>query len=197
MTATQVLRAAFVRTAGARDRIYVTRTDGSEVSWSFPTYGDALPHDLVHLIVESCFGLSSGFWGRVDRGADPERIAAEANRIGGKDKYAGFGADRTELLRAEALANAPWWRDGTTLEEIEQAVGEQCRQLGVAVPDRFLERAASARGMLARMNERWRALGSKGTLDVTFRTDRPEDSQIELAGREAERSQIADQRTPR
>src|SRR5262245_15116764 len=65
-----VLKAAFVRTVGERDRVYVTRSDGSQVSWAFPSYGGALPHDLVHLVVESAFGLSQGFWGRVDAGAD-------------------------------------------------------------------------------------------------------------------------------
>ncbi len=46
------MQVSFVRTAGARDRIYVRRTSGSEVSWEFPSYGDELPHDLVHLVVE-------------------------------------------------------------------------------------------------------------------------------------------------
>ena len=46
------MKASFVRTEGAPDRIYVVRSDGSETSWSFPTYGDGLPHDLCHLVVE-------------------------------------------------------------------------------------------------------------------------------------------------
>lgn len=62
------MRVSFVRTRGARDRIYATRDDGSEVSWSFPTYGEALPHDTVHLVVESILGLRQGFWGRVAAG---------------------------------------------------------------------------------------------------------------------------------
>jgi hypothetical protein len=69
-----------------RDRIYVVRPDGSEVHWAFPTYGDDPPHDLIHLVVEAAFGLRRGFWGRVDAGADPAAISAEANRKGGKDK---------------------------------------------------------------------------------------------------------------
>ena len=76
-----VLRASFVRVAGQRDRIYVLRSDGSEVSWVFPTYGDMVPHDLVHVVVESAFGLKNGFWGRVDAGVDPAR-----------DPEGGFGA---------------------------------------------------------------------------------------------------------
>ena len=102
------LRATFLRTEGQRDRIYVKRSDGSEVSWAFPTYGEGLPHDLVHLVVETVFDLSKGFWGRVDRGADPGRISEEANRMGGANKYSAFGPDQVELARAEALAAARW-----------------------------------------------------------------------------------------
>jgi len=50
------------------------------------SYGDGLPHDLAHLVVESAFGLRGGFWGRVDDGADPQAINAEANGKGGRDK---------------------------------------------------------------------------------------------------------------
>lgn len=103
-----VLRASFVRTIGERDRIYVVRSDGSQVDWAFPSYGDALPHDLIHLVVEAAFGLAQGFWGRVDAGADPGAIMADANRRGGRDKYLGFGTDRSELQLAEVLANPGW-----------------------------------------------------------------------------------------
>src|SRR6478736_3934875 len=95
------LRARFVRTVGERDRVYVRRSDGSETSWVFPSFGDGLPHDLVHLVVEQDFGVRDGFWGRVDRGVEPAAINAEANRVGGKGKYAGFGPDLQQLLLAE------------------------------------------------------------------------------------------------
>ena len=86
-----MLNASFVRTVGDRDRIYVRRSDGSEVNWVFPTFGDAPPHDMIHLIVESAFGVTQGFWGRVDDGVDPGVISAQANRAGGRNKYAAFG----------------------------------------------------------------------------------------------------------
>lgn len=174
-----MLQATFVRTAGDRDRVYVTRSDGTELSWSFPTYGDRIPHDLVHLVVEARFGLRSGFWGRVDGGTDPARINAEANRVGGKDKYASFGSDRAELLMAEALANAPWRLKGATHEQILQAVSEECRRLGVPTPERFFACATDVQSTLARLGERWRALVPKGAVNATFRTEAPEASVIE------------------
>src|SRR5262249_43475150 len=116
------MRIRFVRTAGAPDRVYVRRSNGSETSWSFPPYGDAGPHRLVHVVVEAEFEIGDGFWGRVDRGVDPARINAEANRTGGKEKYAGFGDDLRGLYLAEAVANLSWgvaeWSDDERLRQV-------------------------------------------------------------------------------
>jgi len=62
-----VLKATFVRRRGRRDRVYVTRADGTSTGWDFPSYGDGLPHDLCHLVVEEELKLSGGFWGRMSR----------------------------------------------------------------------------------------------------------------------------------
>src|SRR5258706_12059736 len=111
------MRIRFVRTSGAPDRVYVRRSDGSETSWSFPTYGDAVPHDLVHLVVEDAFAIADGFWGRVDRGVDPARINADANRTGGTNKYAGLGDDLRGLYLAEPLPNFSLGIDQVTDED--------------------------------------------------------------------------------
>src|SRR5215470_13391580 len=110
------MEVSFVRSQGQRDRIYVRRTNGTEVSWVFPTFGNYIPHDLVHLVVEAAFGLRQGFWGRVDAGVDPARINAEANRMGGANKYAAYGPDQVELMIAEMLA-ATRWGDSTLSDE--------------------------------------------------------------------------------
>jgi hypothetical protein len=150
------MRVCFVRKRGERDRVYVTRTDGTEVSWVFPSYGDALPHDLVHLVVEAAFGLARGFWGRVDEGADVARMNAAANRAGGKDKYAGFGADLGELLLAEALANGLAAR---------LALGEDAPDLPAPCS---AERAREAKSVLDRLTQRWRAIDPKGAIELHF-----------------------------
>src|SRR5918999_3985156 len=121
------LEATFVRTVGEKDRIYVTRSQGSTVSWVFATYGEALPHDLVHLVVESAFGIAEGFWGRVDAGTDPAAITHEANRKGGRDKYAAFGADQSQLQLAEALANVRWLEGGVPVALLIEQALSACR----------------------------------------------------------------------
>ena len=55
---------SFARTAGERDRFYVQPPDDSEASWNYPSYGDAVPRDLVHFVVERALGMSDGIWAR-------------------------------------------------------------------------------------------------------------------------------------
>ena len=159
----------FVRTAGAPDRVYVRRTDGSETSWSFPTYGDALPHDMVHLVVEEAFQIADGFWGRVDRGVDPARINAEANRLGGANKYKGFGDDLRGLLLAETVANLSWGISEISDEQRLQQVADECEKHGIAMPPLVdPARLQNVRTRLAELSAQWRALVPKGTLELTF-----------------------------
>jgi hypothetical protein len=64
------LTASFTRRRGEHDEVQFVRTDGTKTEWEFPSYGDALPHDFVHFIVEEGLGLTDGFWGLIDDGAD-------------------------------------------------------------------------------------------------------------------------------
>ena len=45
----QMIQVSFFRNRRGRDRVYVTRSDGTAAGWDFPTYCDGLPHDLCHL----------------------------------------------------------------------------------------------------------------------------------------------------
>jgi hypothetical protein len=164
-----VLKASFVRTVGERDRIYVVRSDGSEVNWAFPTYGDALPHDLIHLVVEAAFGLARGFWGRVDAGADPGAIMAEANRRGGTNKYAGFGSPQSELQLAEALANPGWLVGEPSTASLHERIIAACREPGLAAPGALsAQRIDEVRVVLKLLASRWQGLSPKGALDLDF-----------------------------
>src|SRR4051794_32338537 len=130
-----MMKIAFVRTQGQLDRVYVTRTDGTETSWSFPAFGRYVPHDLVHLVVETAFGLSQGFWGRVDAGIDVARINAEANRTGGANKYAKFGSNQTDLSIAEILAATRWADQTLTDENLIRSIHEAINNQLFRVPE--------------------------------------------------------------
>src|SRR5207247_9557397 len=104
---------------------------------SFPPDGRALAHDMVHRVVEEAFRIADGFWGRVDRGVDPARINAEANRTGGANKYGGFGDDLRGLYLAEAVANLSWGISEVSDEQRLQPVADECTKQGIAVPTLF------------------------------------------------------------
>jgi hypothetical protein len=149
----------FVRTVGAPDRIYVDRGAGGEGRWSFPTYGDELPHDLVHLVVEARFGVRDGIWAAVATGVDLARANAQANRAGGKDKYRGTGLDRPGVLLSETLANAGW------------RLGDDARiaaDLAAAGVDASAGQVAAVRAELDGLRDRWRALAPRGALRFDF-----------------------------
>jgi hypothetical protein len=164
-----MLEASFVRTVGDRDRIYVTRSNGSEVNWVFPTYGDVPPHDMIHLIVESAFGVTQGFWGRVDAGIDPGRIAEQANRIGGRNKYAAFGEDLSDLALAELLANVGWLMQDNSAELLQKQILMTCREANLDPPALLsMERTAQVRAVLRSLAARWSGLKPKGAIRLVF-----------------------------
>ncbi|AKT41912.1 hypothetical protein [Chondromyces crocatus] len=174
-TTPRFLRASFVRIQGQRGRIYVHRSDGSEVSWVFPSAGAFLPHDLFHLVAEGAFGLRAGFWGRVDGGADPARINDEANRMSGPERYRGFGDDRRELLQAEALVGALWSGNERTPAERVEAIVVACAGFGVAPPASLGEaRVVAALRGLQHLDPAWKMLLPKGTIVLPFDVDDPQ-----------------------
>lgn len=131
----------FVKTPGARDRVYCERPDGSTASWSFPSYGPtSMPHDLVHFAVERALGLSDGVFGKVAAGADLARINAAANRTAGSV--------------AEAYAD---------LQPLDQVLESERRAAGdeTGLTPRQLAQLHQTR---AELHRAWTDLGDQGTL---------------------------------
>jgi hypothetical protein len=151
------LTASFVRHRGRRDRIYVTRSDATEVFWDFPSYGEGLPHDLVHLVVEDGLGIVNGFWGLVDQGAGVQLVNNQAT-----------------LVRAGTpLVDIPGV-DFSGLKAAERAVAGLAR--GVDQPDGSSEAAvASTRQRLAELARRWRETADGDALILTFEGGGPDD----------------------
>ena len=102
-----MLKATFVRRRGHRDRVYVTRADGTSTGWDFPSYGDGLPHDMCHLVVEDELKLPDGFWGLIDQGGQIEPINGQATLVhNGKPLVELSGSDFAGLMQAEAAVAA-------------------------------------------------------------------------------------------
>jgi hypothetical protein len=145
------------------------------MAWEFPTYRGSLPHDLVHLVVETGFGLRGALWGRIDAGADPAQIHGEAQRGPG-------GEDRRELLIAEGLATVRWYDPALDDEALCRDVAESCAAFGVEAPENVSpERVAGVRAALCHLRARWSGPGRR-TLTLAFGADDPEGWLVALLG---------------
>jgi hypothetical protein len=124
---------------------------------------------MIHLIVESAFGMTQGFWGRVDAGADPGVIATRANRIGGRNKYAAYGDDLSGLVLAEVLANPGWLVNDISAEGLHGQILASCSQANLSPPLLLSpERTAEVRAILRQLARQWKGLNPRGTIQLVF-----------------------------
>lgn len=162
-----VLVATFVRRRGRHDRIYVARSDGTTTGWDFPGYGDGLPHDLCHLVVEDELGIQDGFWGLVASGVGVALVDGQATlmrrgRALGKDP----GVDLSGLAVAEAAVAVLCGLGlvGSDLDDYEQR-----RQAALGAMDtRAVERI---RGRLADLSRAWADVDDGGSIRLSFQGD--------------------------
>jgi hypothetical protein len=96
-------------------------------------------------------------------------VNAEANRIGGKDKYAGFGEDLRGLNLAESLANLSWAVADFSDEERLKRLRSESEKSGIPLPESVtLDTLRKVHARLDDLRTQWRALGSKGTIELTW-----------------------------
>jgi len=181
---------SFVRRRGRRDRVHVTRDDGLSTAWDFPTYGDRLPRDLCHLIVEEGLGIVAGFWGLVDQGVEVRLVDNEATLVrGGEPLVAQAGVDFSDLVRAEE-AVALLGPTGVDVDDVGGLAVARLEPVSTHAPDGAgfssgtgfelpagvtEEQVASVRHRLLDLAEQWLALddGDAITLVYTGRASGP------------------------
>ena len=154
-----MLRATFVRKRGHRDHVYVVRSDDSTLDWAFPSYGDGLPHDFCHLVVEDGLGLADGFWGLIDAHVDVSLRDNQATLVrGGMPLVEEPGIDFSGLRRAEdavAVLASPFFDPNAARRlaspETVTAITDRLRELG----------------------HQWRDLDDGGAVTVVFGTHDP------------------------
>ena len=150
-----MLEVAFVRRRGGRDRVYVTRADGTSTGWDFPSYGDWLPHDLCHLLVEEEFGLTDGFWGLVDRGVEVGLVDNQAMLMReGKPLVEHAGFDLRGLMEAEAAVAA-----------LTGPAAPDAGALPAVTPP---EAVTTVTSRLETLAAQWRALDDGGAITLEF-----------------------------
>jgi hypothetical protein len=153
----------FTKRADARHRLTIIRDDGTVSQGKMvPGLGaDAIPHDLLHALVEQTLGFRRGVYGMVDSGLDVARLLDPAQKEANKAE--------PELMLSEMV---------TTLLQGEVAyvgVGEadlgerlrlQCKEHGLQAPVLDEDRLRELRGLRDEYQQRWRQLPAGETLEV-------------------------------
>jgi hypothetical protein len=167
---------------GERDRMWVTRSDGSTAQVPIN-----MVHDLPHLIVESFFGLEFGFWGLIDAGAFSREIEASHARDAKRVKAGRSGvlmgrarqsplADEDidplvaeheeELLAAKALTNA-FRGPGSVRERLNRSAETNAivREKIASLDDESIEHIRMA---LAHADREWQAIPPGGRIELRW-----------------------------
>jgi hypothetical protein len=152
----------FVRHRERRDRIYAVRDDGTATSWDFPSYGDRLPHDLCHLVVEEGLGIADGFWGMVDRGVAVALVDDQATLVhDGRPLAEQPGVDFSGLIRSEEAV------------ALFGSTGSLGRETGFTLPRGVSEAEIASIGRrLHDLARQWHELGDGGSITLVFATTR-------------------------
>jgi hypothetical protein len=167
---------AAVRTGTARDRVYVTRSDGGQLFWDWNSYGEGLPHDLVHYVVETALDLNEGFWGLVADGVNPTRVNKAAERIATGVTLRDM-TDRStdQLVLAEFAVAAVGALESQPVADALADFATRCEDFGVDVPDDLTaERLTEIADLVDRMTTRWSRLPDGVALEVSFPPEPPQ-----------------------
>ena len=161
-----MLEAVFVRHVGRRVRIYVQREDGTSTGWDFPGTSAGLPHDLCHLVIEDELGMTNGFWGLVDQGAEVGLVDNQSTLTrNGRPMSQEPGVGFSGLVAAEAavavLTGYPL--PGANLEDSLARTEAARSALGPEAAERIRRR-------LADLATQWNELDDGGSLRLCFPT---------------------------
>lgn len=147
-------------TKGERvDTVLVQHDDGHQVESRFPTKGP-LPHDAIHYIVETEFGLTDAFWGKVAAGHKPEEIQAMAKAAGHASATRALPPEPhiIELLQAERLVEcveSAIWGRMPDAETFRSVAGVACESSHVPLPDISDAALANIERRIADLQVQW------------------------------------------
>jgi len=146
------------------DRLRYIRNDGSFCESAMPRQG-ALPHDLIHYVVESNLGLTNGFLGLVARGADAAFVMELTHDRRGRDV-------EHQAVQAEAIVEAlqtQLWSGSFDLEAFMYGVATATAARSVpSLSIEMLPLESLLFDEAMRLGERWSRVPSHGSLELEF-----------------------------
>ena len=155
--------ARFTKKADGRHRLTIVRDDGSVSQGQMvPGLGpDAVPHDLLHALVERTLGLSRGVYGMVDSGLEiGELIDPARKHMTNGQTGLMLSEVITTLLQGEAAYV------GVDEGDFRDRLCQQCREHGIAVPAISDFQLRDVRALRDDYEVRWRQLQAEETLEV-------------------------------
>lgn len=162
---------AIVKGASA-DTVEIRRPGAWSKSFRFPKKGP-VPHDAVHIYVESELQLKRGFWGMVAEGIDPaaiQEIAKNAGHASAK-RASPPAAEIVELIQAERLVEcfeAELWSPGAAPDTFREIAEAACAASYVSCPDLPDRKIEAIRAHIADFAEDWKALSEGQRVTFTW-----------------------------
>ena len=153
----------FTRRPDGRHRLTIVRDDGSvSLGQVVPGFGpDAIPHDLLHTVVEKTLGWRRGVYGMVNTGLEIAELLDPARKSSNRSEAELMHSEIvTNLLQAEIAYQG--MDDSTFTDELRR----QCTQAGLAVPVISDDMRRELRARRDDYQARWRELGMGETLEV-------------------------------
>ena len=165
-----------------RHRLTVVRDDGS-VSQGRAVRGlglDAIPHDLLHALVEKTLGFQRGVFGMINTGLDIAELLDPGRKEANKaERELMLSEIVTTILQAEAA------HVGLGEDVFEARLREHCAEHMLAVPTISADELRQVRALRDEHEKRWSELGAGETIEVEVCQPRGASGQRDDAERRA------------
>jgi hypothetical protein len=163
------MRVRFTRRPDGRHRLSIVRDDGTvSLGQVVPGFGpDAIPHDLLHTVVEKTLGLRRGVYGLVNTGLEIAQLLDPARKSSNRSEIELMHSEIvTSLLQAESVYGSQGVDDSIFPNELRR----QCSEAGLPVPAIAEDVCRALRVQRDDYEARWRRLGTGQTLEVDLGT---------------------------
>ncbi len=153
----------FTKKADGRHRLTIVRDDGSVSQGQvIPGLGQkAIPHDLLHAIVEKTLGFSRGVYGMVNTGLDIAQLLDPAQKR--------MNRGETELMHSEivtAILQVETAYEGISPPFFFDELRRRCAEAGLTEPRMSDEDRRELRRLRDDYQARWLGLGVGETIEV-------------------------------
>jgi hypothetical protein len=151
------------RRPDGRHRLTIVRDDGTaSLGQVVPGFGpDAIPHDLLHAVVEKTLGLRRGVYGMVNTGLEITELLDPTRKSSNRSEAQLMHSEIvTSLLQAEIAYQG--MEDATFTDELRRQCTE-ARLPVIAIGD---DLRRELRALRDEYQARWRQLGAGETLEV-------------------------------